>query len=110
MPIDICLIRPPIVVPAKNITTMFTPPLGLAYLAGALRGAGIAVQLIDAVGESLDTRHPAPNDCYYYGLSPAETVDRIDPDCKIVGVAFGFSFEWPACRDLVATIRERYPE
>ena len=110
MSIDICLIRPSIVVPAKNITTMFTPPLGLAYLAGALRGAGIAVQLIDAVGESLDTRHPAPNDCYYYGLSPAETVDCIDPDCKIVGVAFGFSFEWPACRDLVAAIRERYPE
>jgi radical SAM superfamily enzyme YgiQ (UPF0313 family) len=110
MPIDICLIRPAIVVPAKNITTMFTPPLGLAYLAGSLRGAGFGVQMIDAVGESLDTRHPAPNDCYYYGLSLAETVNRIDPDCKIVGVAFGFSFEWPACRDLVAAIRARYPE
>jgi len=110
MPFDICLIRPSIVVPAKNITTMFTPPLGLAYLAGALREAGFAVQMIDAVGESLDTRHKAPNDCYYYGLSSAETVDRIDPDCPVVGIAFGFSFEWPACRDLAATIRERYPE
>ena len=34
----ICLIRPSIVVPARNITTIFTPPLGMAYVAGALRG------------------------------------------------------------------------
>ena len=35
---------------------------------------------------------------------------RIDPACKMIGVAFGFSFEWPACRDLVAAIRDRFPD
>lgn len=106
----ICLIRPSILVPENNITTMFTPPLGLAYVAGSLRTAGYAVQFIDGVGESLDTRHPAPNNCFIYGLSPQQIVERIDPDSEIVGVAFGFSFEWPTCRDLVADIRRRFPE
>ena len=105
----ICLIRPSIVVPAKNMTTMFTPPLGLAYVAGALRNSGFDVQFIDAVGESLDTRHPSDFDCYLYGLSPSQTVDRIRSDTEIIGVGFGFSFEWPTCRDLVEAIRDRFP-
>ena len=88
---------------------MFTPPLGLAYVAGALRAEGYPVQFIDGVGESLDTRHPAPNDCYIYGLSPEQIVDKIDADAAIIGVAFGFSFEWPMCRDLVGLIRDRFP-
>ncbi len=109
-PVKICLIRPSIVVPANNQTTMFTPPLGLAYLAGALRHAGHDVQVIDAVGESLDTRHPADYDCYLYGLSPKQTIERIRKDAEIIGVAFGFSFEWPTCRDLVNDIRKEFPE
>ncbi|MDP6927288.1 MAG: cobalamin-dependent protein, partial [Rhodospirillales bacterium] len=106
----ICLIRPSIVVPASNATTMFTPPLGLTYVAGALREAGFQVQFIDAVGESLDTRHPAPNDCFLYGLSLEQIVDRIDPESEIIGVAFGFSFEWPVGRNLVNEIRKKFPQ
>ena len=108
--VKICLIRPSIVVPASNATTMFTPPLGLTYVAGALREAGFQVQFIDAVGESLDTRHPAPNDCFLYGLSLEQIVDRIDPESEIIGVAFGFSFEWPVGRNLVNEIRKKFPQ
>ena len=108
-PQKICLIRPGIVVPANNQTTMFTPPLGLAYVAGTLRRAGHEVQFIDAVGLALDSRMAVDNDCFIYGLAPAETVDRIDPASDIIGVAFGFSFEWPTGRDLVGAIRERFP-
>ena len=106
----ICLIRPPIVVPAQNITSMFTPPVGLAYVAGALREAGHAVDVIDGVGESLETRHPAPNDCYIYGLSLEQVVERVPEDAGIIGVSAGFSFEWPTCRDLVAMLRARFPD
>ncbi len=108
--LKICLIRPSIIVPASNATTMFTPPLGLAYIAGSLREAGFDVQFIDAVGESLDTRHPAANDCYLYGLSQDQTIDRIDPASDIIGIAFGFSFEWPTCRDLINEIRHQFPD
>lgn len=106
----ICLIKPSIVVPAHNLTTMFTPPLGLAYIAGSLRAAGHDVVLIDALGESLDTRHEARNDCYLYGLSPEETVSRIPEGTDIIGVSIGFSFEWPFCRDLIGLIRERFAD
>lgn len=88
---------------------MFTPPLGLAYVAGALREAGFDVQFIDAVGESLDTRYPAGFECYLYGLSTSEIVSSIRQDTDIIGVGFGFSFEWPTCRDLVGDIREQFP-
>ena len=106
----ICLIKPSIVVPASNMTTMFTPPLGLAYIAGSLRDAGHEVVLIDALGESLDTRHMARNDCFLYGLSPVETVAKIPEDTDMIGVSVGFSFEWPFCRDLVRDIRKRFPD
>ena len=82
----------------------------MAYVAGALREAGFEIQFIDALGESLDTRHPADHDCYLYGLSPEQTVEKIDPDTDIIGVGFGFSFEWPTCRDLVTDIRIRFPD
>lgn len=105
----VCLIRPPIVVPAHNITTMFTPPLGLAYLAGALREAGFEVVFIDGVGLSLETRHPWDNETYIYGLDLPAIVERIPEDVGMIGVNAGFSFEWPACRALVRLIRERFP-
>jgi anaerobic magnesium-protoporphyrin IX monomethyl ester cyclase len=66
--------------------------------------------MVDAVGESLDTRYPSDNDCFIYGLSQEQTIDRIDPDTEIIGIALGFSFEWPTCRDLMNAVRERFPK
>ena len=43
-------------------------------------------------------------------MSPEQTVEKIDPDTDIIGVGFGFSFEWPTCRDLVTDIRIRFPD
>ena len=105
----ISLIRPSIVVPAANQTTMMTPPLGLAYVAGSLREAGHHVQFIDAVGEDIECKHPYGDDCFIFGLTPEQTVDLIRPDVDIIGVAFGFSFEWPYGRDLTKLIRKKFP-
>ena len=109
MAYDICLIRPPTVYAANNLTTMYTPPLGLAYVAGAIRAAGFKVQFIDSVGESLDTRHEISNETYYYGLSYDEIVEAIDPDTPIIGFTFNFSFEYPASRDLASYVRKKFP-
>ncbi len=107
---QICLIRPSIVIPANNITSMFTPPVGLAYVAGTLRDAGFDVRLIDGVGEALDVRQAWPNDCFLYGLGLEEIVARIPAGARIIGISAGFSFEWPTCRQLVGMIRQRFPD
>ena len=106
----ICLIRPSIIVPASNQTTMMTPPLGLAYVAGSLRAAGHEVQFIDAVGEDIECKHPYGDNCYIFGLTPSQTVNKIFEDIDVIGIAFGFSFEWPYCRDLTKLIRKRFPK
>ena len=89
---------------------MFTPPLGLAYVAGTLRAGGHDVNFIDGVGAALDTRNLANNDCYLYGLSQDDIISKISSDVEVIGVSCGFSFEWPTCRELIAGIRKRFPD
>lgn len=105
----ISLIRPPILVPANHPIVQFTPPLGIAYLAGSLRAGGFQVIVIDGLGEALDERHPADNDCYLYGLHPDAVVARIPSEAKVIGISASFSFEWPTCRDLIRRIKEQFP-
>jgi anaerobic magnesium-protoporphyrin IX monomethyl ester cyclase len=107
---DVCLIRPSILVPKSHPIVQFTPPLGIAYLAGTLVAAGISVSVVDGLGEALDERHPANNDCYLYGLHPDAVVARIPKDTQIIGVSASFSFEWPTCRDLIGRIRRAFPK
>jgi len=104
-----CLVRPPILVPTSHPIVQFTPPLGIAYLAGSLRAGGFDVDVVDGLGEALDERHPADNDCYLYGLHPDEVVARIPSTATIIGISASFSFEWPTCRDLIHRIRVRFP-
>ena len=51
----VCLIRAPTVETFRFATTSITPPLGLAFIAGALEAAGERVTFIDAVAEAPDT-------------------------------------------------------
>ena len=106
----VCLIRPPIVVPAQNIMALFTPPIGIAYVAGTLIEHGYQVDVIDGLGLSLDTRHVWDNDTFLYGLNLQQVVDRIPENAKVVGVHCGFSFDWPACRSLITMIRAKFPD
>lgn len=106
----VCLIRPPIVLPAGNIMTTYTPPIGLAYVAGSLREAGFDLCFIDALGEAMDTRHPWTNDTFIHGWSPEQIVEKIPGDAGMIGVHAGFSFDWPMCRSLINLIREKFPD
>jgi anaerobic magnesium-protoporphyrin IX monomethyl ester cyclase len=108
-PVKICLIRPPIVCPKSHPIVQMTPPIGLAYVAGALHGEGHQVTVIDGLAESFDTRHEWGDDCYLYGLSLDEVMSRIDADTDVIGVSAAFTFEWPMCRDLLIQLRGRFP-
>ncbi|MBF0142361.1 MAG: B12-binding domain-containing radical SAM protein [Magnetococcales bacterium] len=108
--VPVCLIRPPSQFPGSNMVALLIPPLGLAYVGGALAAAGVGFAVIDSVGEAPDERRPYDNDTNLFGLALETVVDRIPQGVKIIGVSSSFSFDWPLCRTLVGMIRRRFPQ
>jgi len=105
----VCLIRPCEAVPLRAATSQTpTPPLGLAYIAAAVRTAGHDVQVIDALAEApaLIEHH---GDVGQLGLPNGQVVEHIDPSCEVIGVGAMFSHNWPNLRELVVAIRARFP-
>src|SRR5262245_30437064 len=89
------------------------PPLGLAYISAATKGAGHEVQIIDAPGEDRDRVEPLPHpqirSRYAHGLPMAQVVVRIDPRAQVIGITHMSPHEWPLMRELVQRIRVRHP-
>jgi len=87
------------------------PPLGLAYVAGSLRAAGFAYQVIDGTGAALDAVSPYPgrDDFLVQGLTIDEIVQRIDPRTDVVGVSCMFSTLWPLTSHLAHAVRKLFP-
>ena len=110
----VALLRPPVVVlPGALATHGPTPPIGLAYVAAAVRDAGHTVSLIDGAGEAMDTwvELDSPvGPLHRVGLSPEEIVERIDPDTTIVGITNMFLHEWPQARRIAELTRVRFPD
>jgi radical SAM superfamily enzyme YgiQ (UPF0313 family) len=87
------------------------PPLGLAYVAAAIRAAGLPYTVIDAAGEALGQIRAYPDrpDFLVQGLLPDEIVARIPADTRAIGITCLFSSLWPIVRDLAARMRQRFP-
>ena len=87
------------------------PPLGLAYVAAALREAGFAYVVIDATGSALDAVSPYPDrsDFLMQGLTVEETVRRIPAEADVIGVSCMFSTLWPLTHRVAEAIRARFP-
>src|ERR1035437_3223554 len=105
----ICLIKPPAVECFRVATSSIMPPLGLAYIAGALQAAGRKVMVLDAVGEEPDmmTRYYKG---YLVGLPLDEVAARIPQKTAFVGITASFTHEWPEVVRLVDLIKKRRPE
>ena len=88
------------------------PPLGLAYIAAAVRDAGFEHQVIDATGEALDAVSPYPDrgDFMVQGLTLDEIVLKIDPDADVIGISCMFSTLWPLTHRVAQAVREKFPE
>ena len=110
----VTLVRPPVVVMPHSLAAHGPiPPIGLAYVASAVRSAGHTVQLIDAPGEALDQWEPFETPVgtvQRIGLSSEQIVERIDPASRVVGITNMFQHEWPQVREIVALIEERRPD
>ena len=78
------------------------PPLGLAYVAAAIREARFPYQVVDGTGEALDVMRPYPDrdDLMIEGLSFDEITARIHPDTTVV-----YAQKAPSCADAISTRR-----
>lgn len=103
----VTLIRPPVLMPALNMVDLVTPPLGLAYVAAAVRTAGYEVVLVDAVGSAIEQFTPHERGLLH-GLAVDQVVKAIPARTDAIGVSVQYSYEWPVCRALLRRIRERF--
>jgi len=110
-PLKITLVRSPTLTNVTALGQDAVPPIGLAYLAGALKSAGHHVSAVDGVGEAVDqySRSPWSNRALIHGLRVEEIVERIDAQSDIIGVACMFSVEWLVVRRLIEAIRRAFP-
>src|SRR5690349_5631625 len=92
----VCLIQPSTLTSADAYGLDVVPPLGLAYIAATLKGAGHHVTFVDGVGEALERygRANGYDDLLVHGLTIEEIVERIDPHAHVVGVSSMFSNQW----------------
>ncbi|HEY4407260.1 MAG TPA: radical SAM protein [Xanthobacteraceae bacterium] len=88
------------------------PPLGLAYIAGAAKEAGLSYTVIDGTGEALDQVSPYSlrDDFMIQGLPFDEIARRIPPLTRVIGLSCMFSTLWPLTRQLAEHIRQRFPD
>lgn len=101
------LIRPPAVECFRLATTSITPPLGLAYIAGALRSEDVPVQVLDGVLEAPSQFTPYYKG-YLVGLTLDEIVARLAPS-EMIGISALFTHEWPFVAELTQRIKARFP-
>jgi radical SAM superfamily enzyme YgiQ (UPF0313 family) len=85
------------------------PPLGLAYLAGALREGGHDPVLVDGVGAGFGRFTAFLNGTFLHGLPVDELVERVPADVALVGIGVMFSDYWPLAKRVAAALRARFP-
>lgn len=105
------LINAPQLVSLTNVLTCTAiPPLGLSYIAAAVRRGGHTVTAIDAVGDGLEIFNPWRRETQIRGLPFDEIVERIPKDTEVIGMGCMFSPQWPSTRELISKIRKRFPK
>jgi anaerobic magnesium-protoporphyrin IX monomethyl ester cyclase len=107
----VTFVRTPILVPKwMSFSGFLCPPVGIAYVAAAVRQAGYPVSVVDPVGESPFEVNEIPGrPSVLYGLSLEKTVQAIPSLSRYIGVSCIFSQEWPVSKDLIRGIRQAFP-
>ena len=107
-PRRVTLVRGPMQMAAGNHVTLACPPLGVASLAGALRGHGVPVSVVDAVGAD-PFRVEYRGGFMRLGIGDEAIAAAIPPDSALIGVTCMFSEEWPVLRRTIEAIARRFP-
>lgn len=107
---NICLIRPSTVLRLFSITINPSPPLGLAFIAGALKAKGHKITIIDAIAEKPEQYTPFFDDIVTNGLSNEEILERIPPDTDVIGMTIMFTNNWLNDRKLINFLGDNLPD
>ncbi|MEO8601010.1 MAG: radical SAM protein [bacterium] len=105
----VCLIRPPGAETFRIGTSTLVPPLGLAYIAAAVEGAGCDVVVLDALSAA-PTTHTKYFQGYLVGLPLEEIAARIPEAAFAVGLTCMFTHEWPMLVRLIELIKRQRPD
>lgn len=111
---EIVLLNPP---SKRTPHTKFTvhhgvAPIGMAYIAGALKEANLDTLVIDAVGEGLFNYEPFDTDrkIFLRGLNFDEVIKRLPKEMKYLLVSSMYLSDWVVCRSLLYKIKEHFPD
>ncbi len=106
----VCLIEPSKFVSLTNfVSTISMPPIGLAYIAAALREAGHEITVVDGPGS-------APRNFFQFkdirvrGLTKEDIIERIPKNSEVIALGCMFTSNWVYVREIVKDIRARFPK
>lgn len=105
------LVRPPTVTPpGVYLASRGTPPLGLAYLAGAAKAAGHDVTCIDAFGEAMNARRVFKGSgLIINGLTAGEISNLVPLHTDVIGISCMYSNEWIYVREVIHVLHQARP-
>ena len=108
----VALVRGAILFEEGALNNEASPAIGFAYISAYLVEHGYVVDIVDGIGEGLDSVHSLEKypGFMIQGLTEQEIVDRIPADVDAIGFSGMFSGEWPVMRDLITAVRNRFPE
>ena len=96
-------------VPRWAHVSSICPPLGLAYVAAAIRKAGYDPRCVDGIGEAPFQRIALENPNFLiYGLSAQEIGERAGT-CDIAGISLMFSHDWSLGKSIIQEVRKKNP-
>lgn len=105
----IVLVRPSSVLSKGRVGSVSAaPPLGVAYLAAVLRQERFPVSIVDGFGEAPRRVTEFP-EFDVLGLRNEEIVERLPADATMFGFSSMFSNEWIYLRQLIASVKRRFP-
>ena len=110
-PLSVVLVRAAPAAPVTALNGLIEiPPIGLAYLAAALKKAGHQVRIVDAFGEQPSQLIRHADGYYTQGLTPEQIVERIPRDVYLIGVTCMFSTAWFYCHRTIAHIAATFSD
>src|SRR5436309_2615306 len=114
MSVDVGLLHLPCLTAPRTLSYFEgAPPLGLAYVAAALRAAGHPPFILDALGEAPrqhSTFRCSKGELSVQGYGIDAIVDRIPPTLDVLGIGNLFLHELRFLQKLLPAIKARFPQ